>query len=106
VILTLAGWPSFGFYLAGGCRASLASTWAKTRTLFVWLRRSIETNPNYSVAHFLHAAALAHLGRMEEARAAVKAGLIFDPSFTIGRRRDNPFSTSPEYIEQIERYYA
>ena len=72
----------------------------------VWLRRSIETNPNYSVAHFFHAAALAHLGRIEEARAAVEAGLTFDPSFTIGRRRANPFSTNPGYLKQIERYYA
>ena len=72
----------------------------------VWLRRSIETNPNYSVAHFFHAAALAHLGRSEEARAAVEAGLTFDPTFSIGRRRANPFSTSPGYLQQIERYYA
>jgi tetratricopeptide (TPR) repeat protein len=72
----------------------------------VWLRRSIETNRNYSVAHFFHAAALAHLGRMEEARAAVEAGLTFDPSFTIVRRRANPFSSNPAYLEQIDRYYA
>ena len=72
----------------------------------VWLRRSIETNRNYSVAHFFHAAALAHLGRMEEARAAVESGLTFDPGFTIARRRDNPFSSHPAYLKQIERYYA
>ena len=43
---------------------------------------------------------------MEGARAAVEAGLTFDPRFTIGRRRANPFSTNPEYLKQIERYYA
>ena len=78
----------------------------KDEEAIVWLRRSIETNPNFSVTHFFLAAALAHLGRMEEARAAVEAGLTFDPSFTIGRRRANPFSTSPAYLKQIERYYA
>ncbi len=72
----------------------------------VWLRRSIETNRNYSVAHFFHAAALAHLGRVEEARVAVESGLIFDPSFTIARRRANPFSSNPAYLKQIERYYT
>ena len=64
------------------------------------------TNPNYSVSHFFLAAAFAHLGRVDEARAAVEAGLTFDPGFTIERRRANPFSTSPAYLKQIERYYA
>ena len=58
------------------------------------------------MAHFFLAAAFAPLDRMEEARAAVEAGLTFDPGFTIGRRRANPFSTSPAYLKQIERYYA
>ena len=40
-----------------------------------WLRRAIEANPNYPAAHFWLAAALAHLGRFDEARAAVQAGL-------------------------------
>jgi TolB-like protein len=78
----------------------------KDEEAIVWLKRSIETNRNYSVAHFFLAAALAHLGRMEEARAAVEAGLAFDPGFTIGRRRANPFSSNPAYLKQIERYYA
>ena len=78
----------------------------KDEEAVVWLKRSIETNRNYSVSHFFLAAALAHLGQMEEARAAVEAGLTFDPGFTIGRRRANPFSTSPAYLKQIERYYA
>ncbi|TAI63931.1 winged helix-turn-helix domain-containing tetratricopeptide repeat protein [Bradyrhizobium sp. Leo170] len=49
-----------------------------------WFKRSIETNRN--VAAFVHvylAAALAHLGRIEEARASVQAGLAIDPNFTI-----------------------
>ena len=51
----------------------------------VWLRRSLKTNPNYPIAHFELAAALAHLGKMDEARAAVKEGLALDPTFTIRR---------------------
>ena len=51
----------------------------------VWLRRSLEANRNYSVAHFDLAAALALLGELDEARATAQAGLALDPSFTIRR---------------------
>ncbi len=78
----------------------------KDEEAIVWLRQSIEINPNFSVAHFFLAAACAHLGRVEEARAAVEAGLAFDPSFTIARRRANPFSRNETYLKQIERYYT
>jgi TolB-like protein len=49
-----------------------------------WFKRAIETNPN--VAAFVHvylAAALAHLGRIEEARASMQTGLAVDPNFTL-----------------------
>ena len=51
----------------------------------VWLRRGLDANRNYSVAHFDLAAALARLGELDEARATVQAGLALDPSFTIRR---------------------
>jgi tetratricopeptide (TPR) repeat protein len=54
----------------------------------VWLRRGLDANRNYSAAHFHLAAALARLGELDEARAAVQAGLALDPSFTIRRFRD------------------
>jgi hypothetical protein len=38
-------------------------------------RRAIETNRNYPLAHFFLATALAHLGRMSEARTATEAVL-------------------------------
>ena len=44
-------------------------------------RRSIETNRNYHPAHFWLAAALAHLGHLDDARAATQSGLaLFPPS--------------------------
>ena len=46
-----------------------------------WYRRSIESNGNYSLSHFHLAAALAHLGWLDEARAEVQAGLALDPKF-------------------------
>ena len=40
------------------------------------------------LTHFDLAAALARLGKLDEARAAVNAGLALDPRFTIRRFRD------------------
>ena len=54
----------------------------------VWLRRGLDANRNFSTAHFHLAAALARLGELDEARAAVQEGLALDPSFTIRRYRD------------------
>ena len=51
------------------------------------LRRAIEANRNYPEAHFHLAAALALLGRLDEARSAVKAGLALNASFTISQAR-------------------
>jgi TolB-like protein len=54
-----------------------------------WFRRSIEGNRNFPHPHFVLGTALAHLGRLDEARSAVKAGLALDPSFTVSRFRAN-----------------
>ncbi len=58
------------------------------------MRRSLEANRNYSATHFDLAGALARLGRLDEARAAVNAGLALDPRFTIRRYRDVTYSNS------------
>jgi TolB-like protein len=68
------------------------------------LHRSIETNRNYPMAHFYLAAALAHLGRMNEAQAAARAGLALNPPFTITRWRAAPPSDNPTYLSQRERF--
>jgi TolB-like protein/Flp pilus assembly protein TadD len=52
-----------------------------------WLQKSIEANRNNKTAHFQLAAALVHLGRLDEARAAVTAGLAIQPGFTISLHR-------------------
>jgi len=53
----------------------------------IWMRRGLDANRNYSFAHFQLGAALARLGELDQARAAVQAGLALDPSFTIHRFR-------------------
>ena len=71
-----------------------------------WLNRSIELNPNNPAVHFSLAAALAHLGRIEEAREAGRAGLELDPSFSSARlRRSMTFSDNPVFLVRRERLY-
>ncbi len=70
----------------------------------VWLRRSIEANRNYT-AHFWLAAALAHLGRMEEARSAAKAGLALDPTKTIRSWRARNIGSHPIFLAQQEHVF-
>jgi hypothetical protein len=71
----------------------------------VWLRRSLEANRNFPMVHFNLAAALAWLGELDEARAAVQAGLALDPSFTIRRFRDatNARSDNPTFLAGRDR---
>jgi tetratricopeptide (TPR) repeat protein len=70
-----------------------------------WLRRSIESNRNFPLAHFHLAAALALLGSLDEARAAANAGLTLDPGFTIRRYCANAFSDNLNYLTARERSY-
>jgi tetratricopeptide (TPR) repeat protein len=71
----------------------------------VWLRRSLEANRNYPLAHFYLAAVLAQVGELDEARAAAQAGLALNPSFTIRRVRTNTPSNHPVYLAGRERVY-
>jgi TolB-like protein/class 3 adenylate cyclase/Flp pilus assembly protein TadD len=65
-----------------------------------WLRRSIESNRNYSLSHFTLAAALANVGRMGEARSEVGIGLALDPQFTIANFCASAWSDNPVYLAQ------
>jgi TolB-like protein len=68
-----------------------------------WLRRAIENNRNQAIAHFWLAAALAFLGRVDEARAAAQAGLALDPAFTVARFRNAAATDNPVYLRQRKR---
>jgi TolB-like protein/class 3 adenylate cyclase/lipoprotein NlpI len=68
-----------------------------------WLRRSIEANRNFPLAHFHLAEALALLGQLDEARAAVQAGLALEPGFNLRRYRLNALSDNPNYLAGRER---
>jgi tetratricopeptide (TPR) repeat protein len=71
-----------------------------------WCRRAIEANRNLPLAFFHLSAALAQLGRLDEARSAVKAGLALDPNFSVSRARAarTARSDDPTYLAQIGPY--
>jgi len=69
-----------------------------------WCRRAIEVNRNFPLAFFQLAAALAQLGRLDEAHSAVKAGLALDPGFTVSRFRANVVARSddPTFLAGVQ----
>jgi tetratricopeptide (TPR) repeat protein len=71
----------------------------------VWLRRGLDANRNYSVAHFHLAATLARLGELPQARIALQTGLVLDPSFTMRCYRDvtSAWNDNPTFFAGRER---
>jgi TolB-like protein len=69
-----------------------------------WFRRSIEANRNFPISHFQLAAALALMGRRDEARSAIKAGLALDPNFSVSRARVDwtAMRDDPTYLSQLD----
>ena len=95
-------------------RDTLAYTWmtyagiAKNRLgsyeqAVAWFRRAIEANRNYTLPNFELAAALAQIGRLDEARSAVKAGLALNPTFTIVRFSAGAMSVTSTYLAERAR---
>jgi len=78
---------------------------ARDEEAAAWFRRAIEANRNFAFTHLSLAAALAHLGRTDRARAAGKSGLSLEPGFTIGRFRAGARSDNPVYLRGRERIY-
>jgi tetratricopeptide (TPR) repeat protein len=91
---------AFGWMLIVGFAKLLAG---RDEEAIVWLNRSIGLNPNHPTPHCLLAAALAHLGRMKEAREAARAGLELNPGFTVAGYRASTFSDNPVYLAGRER---
>ena len=87
-------------HVAGAAKNQLSSWEAAV----AWFRRSIQANRSYPYPHFALGAALAQLGRLDEARSAVKAGVALNPSFTLSSARAlwTAFSDDPTYLAQVE----
>jgi tetratricopeptide (TPR) repeat protein len=87
--------------MAGGAKLYLGAD----QEAVAAFRRSIETSRNYPLAHFYIAAALTHLGKLEEARSEVQAGLALDPKFSLRRYRAGVESDNSIYLAQRERVF-
>jgi TolB-like protein/class 3 adenylate cyclase len=68
-----------------------------------WFRQSIEANRNFALCRFIHATVLANIGRMDEARSELMAGLALDPGFTIANFQLAVSSDNPLYLAQRAR---
>jgi tetratricopeptide (TPR) repeat protein len=66
-------------------------------------RRSIDTNRNYPLSQFYSAAALALVGRLDEARAEAKSALTLAPNYSIARFRNAREGDNPVFLRQRER---
>jgi TolB-like protein len=87
------------YHIAGNAKLVLG----RFHEAVAWLRRTVEANRTYPIGLFSLAAALAHQGRFDEARAAVAQGLAIVPTFTIRRYRNAALSDHPIYLIYLER---
>jgi TolB-like protein/class 3 adenylate cyclase len=96
--------PRDSFAFTWMCDVGLAKLQLKADAEAVsWFRRGIEANRNHPLAHFGLAAALALLGRLEEAGAAANAGLALDPTFTIKRLKSYSLCDNPACLAGAKR---
>jgi tetratricopeptide (TPR) repeat protein len=68
-----------------------------------WYRRAIEVNPNRHMSYVYLAVILAELGRLDEARAAARAGLALEPKFTLRRFRAGAATDNPVFLQRREQ---
>jgi tetratricopeptide (TPR) repeat protein len=68
-----------------------------------WFRRSNEANRNYPIAHFHLAGSLARLGKLSEARTAMKGGLALNPGFAVRRFRSHLLSDHSVFLDYHNR---
>jgi TolB-like protein/Tfp pilus assembly protein PilF len=66
-------------------------------------RRAKDLDPNFATGRLNMATVLVELGRLDEARAEVQAGLALNPGFTIRRYRAGAQSDNPVFLKRRER---
>jgi tetratricopeptide (TPR) repeat protein len=92
-------------YLWRNFNGSVKVFLAKNEEAVGELRRAIEANRNFATGHFYLAVALAELGRLDEARLEVSAGLSIDPKFTIRRYRGDAPTDDPAFMSRRRQIY-
>ena len=88
---------AFEWFLIAGLAKAYLGEFVEAVT---WLRKSINANRTRSLAFFSLAACLAHLGRQDDARREVEAGLMVDPKFTLRRYREGIRGDNAAYCNQ------
>jgi TolB-like protein/class 3 adenylate cyclase len=88
---------AYAWMTIAGVAKNVLGNWEQA---VAWFRRAIEANRNYPHPHFVLGGALAQLGRLDEARSAVKAGLALNPAFSVSRARAawTRMSDDPTYL--------
>jgi TolB-like protein/class 3 adenylate cyclase len=86
-----------------GCLGSAKAYLGEYEAAVSWYRKSIGANRNNPWAYFFLAACFAHLGRLDEAREDMKAGLAVNPRFTIKRFLAAAESDNPVFLAQYAR---
>src|SRR5262249_50388449 len=87
-------------HTAGVAQSYLGADEAAVR----WFKRSIETNRNIApFVHFFLAAALAHLGHIEDARTSAMAGLALDSNFSVAQFHASSPTDHPTCLVQRVR---
>ena len=92
---------AYGWMTYAGIAKNHLGLWDEAVT---WCRRAIEGNRNFPQPHFALGAALARLGRLDEARSSIGAGLALNPAFTISRARAAWTNDNPTYVAQMESH--
>jgi tetratricopeptide (TPR) repeat protein len=93
---------AFGWMDTAGAAKLRLGEWEPA---IAWFQRSIEANRTFATTYFSLASGLAHLGRLDEARSAVKAGLDLLPDFSLSRARAvwTANSDDPVYLAGLAR---
>jgi tetratricopeptide (TPR) repeat protein len=91
---------AFGWLSIVGLRQEFARP---LRGGIAWLEQGISRNTKFAMPHFHLGSALAHLGRMEEARSAAAAGLAIDPRFNLASFRAAQLTDDPYYLACRDR---
>jgi TolB-like protein/class 3 adenylate cyclase len=86
---------------AGGAKLALGAD----EEAVARLRRSIELNRNSPFVHFFLAAALANLGKLDEAAAETRFALTLDPTFTIQRFRSGQENDNAIFLSGKQRIF-
>ncbi len=82
---------AFAFYFAQGVSHLMRR---QAPEAVKWLQRSVQPHPTNPPSYFFLASALAHAGRLDEARAAMSRLLELRPGDSLTRHRRRPFYTA------------